>query len=122
MQEASMGMKFYMVFDVKERLLYISLPAEKLIVKVDPAKNPILINPVAGTGDLCRGNNPCGDEGLAIKAHLTYPKVTRGLNLAFLPFFIKKSFPLMKKKCETNLFVKNMAFPMGLSILRKYKL
>ena len=70
-----MGMKFYMVFDKKEKLLYISLPAEKLIVKVDPAKNPILINPVAGTGDPCLGNNPCGDEGLAIKAHLTYPKV-----------------------------------------------
>ena len=105
-----MGMKFYMIFDVKERLLYISLPAEKLIVKVDPAKNPILINPVAGTGDLCRGNNPCGDEGLAIKAHLTYPKVTRGLNLAFLVLFFKKKFS-MKKTAKQTCSLKIWHFP-----------
>ena len=75
LQEASMGVKFYMLYDIFREELYISLPTEKLVIKLDPSKNPIQINPVAGTGDLCKGNNPCGDGGQALQAHLTYPKV-----------------------------------------------
>ena len=70
-----MGGKFYMYYDDIKKELYISLPMEKIVVKLDPSKNPILIDQVAGTGEHCKGNNPCGDNGKAVEAQLTYPKV-----------------------------------------------
>ena len=64
-----------MYYDDIKKELYISLPMEKIVVKLDPSKNPILIDQVAGTGEHCKGNNPCGDNGKAVEAQLTYPKV-----------------------------------------------
>ena len=75
LSEVSMGGKFYMYYDDIKKELYISLPMEKIVVKLVPSKNPILIDQVAGTGEHCKGNNPCGDNGKAVEAQLTYPKV-----------------------------------------------
>ena len=75
LKEVSQGVKFYMFYDDVKKELYISLPVEKIVVKLDPSKNPILIDQVAGTGEHCKGNNPCGDNGKAVDAQLTYPKV-----------------------------------------------
>ena len=79
-----MGVKSYMLFDNLKNELYVSLPAEKLVVKLNPSKNPILINPVAGTGESCKGNNPCGDNGKALNAHLSYPKVIKTKYFLFI--------------------------------------
>lgn len=68
-----MGVKFYLHFALNE--LYISLPAEKIVVKLDPRKHPLKPVPVAGNGQACKGNSACGDNANALKAQLTYPKV-----------------------------------------------
>ena len=78
-----------MHYDVYKRLLYISLPNEKIVIKLQPNiqenqmqeetvenTNPASYTRVAGVvGKTCIGNKVCGDGGLAIHALLTYPKV-----------------------------------------------
>ena len=77
-----------MFYDDVKNELYISLPVEKIVVKLDPSKNPILIDQVAGTGEHCKGNNPCGDNGKAVDAELTYPKVVLTNSLHITKFRI----------------------------------
>ena len=83
----SSGVRYYMHYDVYSGLLYVSLPNEKLVIKIlpnddknfnSPTKN--IINEkyeiVAGIiGKTCIGNKRCGDGGLAVNALLAYPKV-----------------------------------------------
>ena len=58
--------------------LVVSLPAEKLVFKVEISVlnvKPVKIIPLAGNGQTCKGNGLCGDGDEAVKASLTYPKV-----------------------------------------------
>ena len=57
--------------------LIVSLPAEKLILKLDISGLTETTNiiPLAGNGQTCKGNGLCGDGDEAVKASLTYPKV-----------------------------------------------
>ena len=77
-----------MHYDVFSQLLYVSLPNEKLVVKIRPNHennpfSPIMENTknktfeiIAGImGKTCIGNKICGDGGLAVDATLAYPKV-----------------------------------------------
>ena len=72
-----MGVKFYLFFDMIENELFVSLPAEKLIFKLGISNQDESANiiPLAGNGQTCKGNGQCGDNGEAVKASLTYPKV-----------------------------------------------
>ena len=77
-----------MHYDVYSGLLYVSLPNEKLVIKIQPndgrnLKSPSIENNsnekyeiIAGiVGKTCIGNKRCGDGGLAVNALLAYPKV-----------------------------------------------
>ena len=77
-----------MHYDVYSKNLYVSLPNEKIVVKIRPntktdPDSPMLENSsnktyeiIAGiVGKTCIGNKICGDGGLAVEAMLTYPKV-----------------------------------------------
>ena len=58
--------------------LVVSLPAEKLVFKVNISVSGLKsakIIPLAGNGRTCKGNGLCGDGDEAVKASLTYPKV-----------------------------------------------
>ena len=72
-----MGVKFYLFFDALRNELYVSLPAEKLVFKLDivGVEETAKIIPLAGNGQTCKGNGLCGDNNEAVKASLTYPKV-----------------------------------------------
>ena len=87
---ASAGIKYYMHFDVYAKLLYISLPNEKIVISIRPIfgkrqpsstedANPLNHHSytiAAGVvGKTCIGNKVCGDGGLATNAPLVYPKV-----------------------------------------------
>ena len=89
-----------MHYDVYRQLLYISLPNEKLVVKIRPngenkSFTPIMettrnetVEIVAGImGKTCIGNKICGDGGLAVNAMLAYPKVEY-FTLLFSSIFI----------------------------------
>ena len=71
-----MGVKFYLFFDSVMNELIVSLPAEKLIFKLNTSGLEKQIIPLAGNGRTCKGNGLCGDGDEAIKASLTYPKVS----------------------------------------------
>ena len=77
-----------MHYDIYRELLYVSLPNEKLVVKIQPNDGKNLNSPsienisnekyeiIAGIiGKTCIGNKKCGDGGLAVNALLAYPKV-----------------------------------------------
>jgi hypothetical protein len=99
-----MGVRFYLYFDSSRKYLYVSLPAEKVIIKLDPAKKPIEFKPVAGNGQSCRGNGVCGDESKALEAKLSYPKVItirRTYRCPFLPFWMT---PPKKYRNPSHLF------------------
>lgn len=70
-----MGVKFYLTFDPSKQWIFVSLPAEKLILKVDVSTNTTKINRAVGNGNACKGNGICGDGSSALDAKLTYPKV-----------------------------------------------
>ena len=60
--------------------LVVSLPAEKLVFKVDISVSGLKtakIIPLAGNGRTCKGNGLCSDGDEAVKASLTYPKVNK---------------------------------------------
>ena len=82
MNETSMGVKYFMKFDVTSGFLFLSLPTEKQVVKLDPTEKPSTLTVVAGTGQTCRGNSKCGDGNLATLAKLSYPKVNAEKMLA----------------------------------------
>ena len=84
----SSGVRYYMHYDVYSGLLYVSLPNEKLVIKIQPNDDKNLNSPlvenishekyeiIAGIiGKTCIGNKRCGDGGLAVNALLAYPKV-----------------------------------------------
>ena len=86
----SSGVKYYLHFDVYQKVLYISLPNEKIVVMMRPGvdeQNNRFDFPggsqlyhsqttIAGrVGRRCIGNKVCGDGGLATHALLAYPKV-----------------------------------------------
>ena len=92
-----------MHYDVFSQLLYVSLPNEKVVVKIRPNQEnnsylPIMENTmnktfeiVAGImGKTCIGNKICGDGGLAVNAMLAYPKV-ECFTLLFSSIFISHS-------------------------------
>ena len=77
-----------MHYDVYSQILYVSLPNEKIVIKIEPNAKNDPVSPmtdsssnktyqiVAGVvGKTCIGNKICGDGGLAVDAMLTYPKV-----------------------------------------------
>ena len=84
----SSGVRYYMHYDVYKHFLYVSLPNEKLVIRMQPEKESNLsaqrtenissekYEIVAGIiGKTCIGNKKCGDGGLAVDATLAYPKV-----------------------------------------------
>ena len=88
----SSSAKYYMEFDKHLNILYISLPFEKVVVKIatlDPSEedseNAIFLRSnfkvIAGEmnkpcRDLGRRTNNCGDGNLATKSRLAFPKVS----------------------------------------------
>ena len=68
-----MGVKFYLHYDSIEEKVFVSMPAEKVVIKLEPRKLEISL--VAGTSQACKGNLGCGDGGKAKEAQLSYPKV-----------------------------------------------
>ena len=74
LQEASMGVKFYLYYDSIEEKVFVSMPAEKVVIKLEPKEMEITL--VAGTSQACKGNLGCGDSGKAKEAQLSYPKVS----------------------------------------------
>ena len=97
----SSGVRYYMHYDVYHELLYISLPNEKIVVKIQTNigknANPDLAietvdqdsyTIVAGViGEACIGNKICGDGGLATRAMLAYPKVSNLVQNKFMSEF-----------------------------------
>ena len=93
----SSGVRYYMHYDIYHELLYISLPNEKIVVKIQTnvRKNAMPDLPmetvdqgsytiVAGViGEACIGNKICGDGGLATRAMLAYPKVIKSIPIKF---------------------------------------
>ena len=73
LEEASMGIKFYLHYDTIEQMVFVSMPAEKLVIKIEPQSLAITL--VAGDSKTCRGNLQCGDGEKAKQARLSYPKV-----------------------------------------------
>ena len=84
----SSGVRYYMHYDIYRDWLYVSLPNEKLVIKIQPnddkSVNSFSIENsnnekyeiIAGIiGKTCIGNKRCGDGGLAVNALLAYPKV-----------------------------------------------
>lgn len=71
-----MGVKFYLTYDPSRKLIFVSLPAEKLILKVDTTMDTPAITRAVGNGNACKGNGICGDGSTALNAQLTYPKVS----------------------------------------------
>ena len=66
---------------VKDRILIFKLE----ISNQDESANKIQ-RPLAGNGQTCKGNGQCGDNGEAVKASLTYPKVK--IEKLYLEFMI----------------------------------
>ena len=79
-----------MHYDIYRDLLYVSLPNEKLVIKIQPyddkSVNSFSIDNsynekyeiIAGIiGKTCIGNKRCGDGGLALNALLACPKVNQ---------------------------------------------
>ena len=84
LREPSMGVKFFLSFDPIHNHLMVSLPAEKIILRVNLDFWPVKVDILAGqNGRSCRGNGVCGDEGLAKEATLSYPKVNRQQTINF---------------------------------------
>ena len=97
----SSGVRYYMHYDIYHALLYISLPNEKIVVKIQTniGKNAMPDLPietvdhdsytiVAGViGEACIGNKICGDGGLATRATLAYPKVRNLIKNKFISEF-----------------------------------
>ena len=102
----SSGVRYYMHYDIYHELLYISLPNEKIVVKIqtNDGKNDMPDLPmetvnqdsytiVAGViGEACIGNKICGDGGLATRATLAYPKVSNLVQIKFYFRIFKKFF------------------------------
>ena len=73
-----MGVKFYLFFNTLMNELIVSLPAEKLVFKIDisVSDSAAKIVPLVGNGQTCKGNGLCGDGNEAVNSSLTYPKVS----------------------------------------------
>ncbi len=72
--------------------LVVSLPAEKLVFKVDISVSGLKtakIIPLAGNGRTCKGNGLCGDGDEAVKASLTYPKVNKNYFFVQSKIFVR---------------------------------
>ena len=81
LEEASMGIKFYLHYDTIEQMVFVSMPAEKLVIKLEPQSMEITL--VAGDSKTCRGNLQCGDGEKAKQARLSYPKVNTNRKFLF---------------------------------------
>ena len=83
-----------MHYDAYEKHLFVSLPNEKLVIRIQPSRTSknaqrdttadqehldgdlhsyAIVAGMVGKG--CLGNKKCGDGGMADEALLTYPKV-----------------------------------------------
>ena len=76
----SSGTRYYLSFNSDRRTLFVSFPNEKTVIgkqmnldTTDAAEGWFVL---AGNGKPCLGNKPCGDGGLAVEAHLAFPKVS----------------------------------------------
>ena len=69
----SSGIRYHMDFDHLSGDLFVSLPNDKKIVRINPESKQM--STVAGNGRPCLGNGICGDGSIATKASLSYPKV-----------------------------------------------
>ena len=97
-----MGVKFFLSFDPIHNHLMVSLPAEKIILRVNLDFWPVKVDILAGqNGRSCRGNGVCGDEGLAKEATLSYPKVNRPICLLKFPFrgCVAKCLSKLRRVC-----------------------
>jgi len=76
-----LGVRNYITYNSKHKLLIVSLPNEKIVVgtQVNISSDGAFIASswfkLVGNGKSCVGNKACGDGGEAGKAKLAYPKV-----------------------------------------------